>query len=49
MILKLIAFQLPQIILGANHVLNKLSYFLVQLDDVGSLMNKFLNLLPIRE
>lgn len=49
MIFQLVRFQLLKVILTQNHVLDKLSNFLVELNNIRFLMNKILNLLPILE
>jgi hypothetical protein len=46
MVFKLVFVQLLQVVGTQDHVLYKLSEFLVELDHVGSSVDKILNLRP---
>ena len=49
MILQLVGLKLSQVVLTQNHMLNKLSDFLIELDHIWLLVNEILNLLPLLE
>jgi uncharacterized coiled-coil protein SlyX len=46
MVFKLVFVQLLQVVAAQDHVLDKLSELLVELDHVGSSMDKVLDLRP---
>ena len=48
-ILQLVGLKLSQVVLTQNHMLNKLSDFLIELDHIWLLVNEILNLLPLLE
>lgn len=49
MILELVGFDLLNVVLAQNHVLNELSYLLVELNDVWLLVHEFLDHAPLRK
>lgn len=49
MVLQLLSFQLFEVVLAQNHVLDELSDLLVEFDHVRLLVDEILDLLPVLE